>query len=101
MNFMEKQLININAGLDSIAKIYLEKKIDSEFKIEIIGVLDDKNRINLHRYKLLDGTYAEEYLQYFTELDYDQCIYFLGLKTNKRYFKWPSEKIIKKLKKKL
>lgn len=101
MNFMEKQLIDINAGLDSIAEIYLKKKIDEEYKCRVIGVTGELNQINLHRYRLIDGSYAEEYLQYFAKSEYEQFIYFLGLKTSKKYFKWPAEKIIKKLRKKI
>lgn len=98
---MEKQLTNYSAGLDSIAEIYLEKRIDNDHETELIYVFNDLNPVPLYRYKLIDGTFAEEYLQYFAESEHEQIIYFLGLKTEKRFFRWPAEKIIKKLKKKI
>ena len=54
--------------------------------------------IKLNRYELKDGTFAYEYLQMIMENNNGQKLYFLGLKTDKRFFDWPAEKILKKVK---
>lgn len=95
-----KQLININVGLDKIAKIYVEQKgiIDSE--PVVYDRCGTNKTIKLYRYRLKDGSTAEEYLQIFMENKSGQKLYFLGLRTSKRDFDWPSAKILKLLNKK-
>lgn len=94
-----KYLLDINVGLDKIAKFFLEKNLDKssdKFVYESIGILKS---IPLHWYNLKDGTIAEEYPQFVTENEFGQSIVFLGLKTQKKRFEWSGEKIINKLEK--
>lgn len=90
---------NINVGLDEIAKTYLKIKIDPEFKPLLVSSAGSLKSIKLHRYKLKDGTYAEEFLQLILENKNGQNLYFIGLKRNSKTFVWSGEKINKKLKK--
>lgn len=92
-----KHLVNINVGIDSIAKTYLKVKENRDHEPIVYGSTGTLNSIKLHRYKLKDGTEAEEYLQIVIPNSNGQNIYFLALKTEKRNFEWPSEKIRKKL----
>lgn len=93
-----KKFKTINFGLDRIANIFLKINIDLNFKPVILDRCGAINSIELKSYVLKDGSKAKEYVQYAYRNEEDQVIYFIGLKTNKRYFDWPSEKITKKLK---
>jgi hypothetical protein len=89
-----KQLININVGLDKIAKIYVEREKDRDSGPEIYERCGTNNSIRLNKYKLKDGTMAYEFLQIIIDNKIGQKLYFLGLRTSKREFGWPPEKIL-------
>lgn len=89
---------NLNMGLDSIAKTYIKQKADPSVDPVVYGRTGNLNSIKLNRYELKDGTFAYEYLQMILENNIGQSIYFLGLKTDKRSFDWPAEKMLKKTK---
>lgn len=93
-----KSIKNINYGLDSIANTYLKKNIDPERKPTVCARLGTNKSIELYKYKMKNGTSAEEYLQFQYRNDDGQSFYFIGLKTSKRYMEWPHEKVTKKLK---
>jgi hypothetical protein len=92
-----KNIVNINVGLDSTAKAYIKTKKDSEVNPVVIGNVGSTNSIKLLRYKMKDGTVAEEYVQMIMTCNGGQTLYFLALKINERYLNWPSKKIIKKV----
>jgi hypothetical protein len=89
---------NLNMGLDTIAKTYIKLKADPNVEPVICGRTGNLKSIKLNRYELKDGTFAYEYLQMIMENNNGQKLYFLGLKTDKRFFDWPAEKILKKAK---
>ena len=89
---------NLNMGLDTIAKTYIKQKADPDVEPIICGRTGNLNSIKLNRYELKDGTFAYEYLQMVLENNKGQSLYFLGLKTEKRNFDWPAEKMLKKVK---
>ena len=93
-------IINVNMGLESYAKYYLETQISDNSKSVVYSRTGPLKEINLYRHKLKNGTYAEEFLQYFAESNYGQTIFFIGLHTHKKDIVWPSKKIIKVLKEK-
>jgi hypothetical protein len=92
-------LKNINVGIDSIAKIYIKKKKNIEEDPVVYAATGDIKSIKLHRYKLKDGSIAEEYVQMILTNEDGQSLYFLALNTEKKTFQWPAEKILKKLNK--
>lgn len=85
-------------GLDTIAKTYIKQKADPNVEPIVCGRTGNLNSIKLNRYELKDGTFAYEYLQMILENSKGQNLYFLGLKTEKRTFDWPAEKMLKKAK---
>lgn len=85
-------------GLDTIAKTYIKQKADPDVEPIICGRTGNLNSIKLNRYELKDGTFAYEYLQMVLKNNKGQSVYFLGLKTDKRSFDWPAEKMLKKTK---
>jgi hypothetical protein len=89
---------NLNMGLDTIAKTYIKLKADPNVEPVICGRTGNLKSIKLNRYELKDGTFAYEYLQMILENNNGQKLYFLGLKTDKRSFDWPAEKMLKKVK---
>ena len=89
---------NLNMGLDTIAKTYIKLKADTNVEPVICGRTGNLKSIKLNRYELKDGTFAYEYLQMVLENNNGQKLYFLGLKTDKRSFDWPAEKMLKKIK---
>jgi hypothetical protein len=89
----------VNLGLDTIAKAYLKRNLDPEKKPIIYDRKGPTKSIKLHRYKMKDGSTSEEYIQFLHMNEHEnQTVYFIGLKTNKRYMEWPTEKVSKKLK---
>jgi len=90
-------LENVNVGIDSIAKIYIDKKKNPEEDPIVYAATGDIKSIKLHRYKLKDGSIAEECVQMILTNEEGQSLYFLALNTEKKTFQWPAEKILKKL----
>jgi hypothetical protein len=90
-------ITNINLGLDSIAKAYIKNKVDPDVEPVVIANAGAINSIKLFKYKLIDGSVAEEFIQIILPSNKGQTLYFLALKTEKRLFNWPSEKILKKV----
>lgn len=93
------QITNINVGIDSIARTYIELNKDPESEPVIVANAGTTNSIKLFCYKLKDGSNAEEYIQMILPSNNGQNLYFLALKTKKRAFTWPSAKILKKISK--
>jgi hypothetical protein len=85
-------------GLDSVAKTFLKLRSDQSVEPIVYDRAGKYKSIKLNRYKLMDGTFAYEYLQMILENNNGQKLYFLGLKTDKRSFDWPAEKMLKKVK---
>ena len=92
-----KNFKTINLGLDEMAQIYIDVNADKEKKPVIINRLGILKSIELKQYKLKDGTIAQEYVQFAHVTEIDQTVYFIGLRTKKRNFDWPTEKINKKI----
>lgn len=92
-----KNIKNINLGLSSIAKAYIKNKVDPDVEPIVIANSGAINSIKLYQYKLKDGSLAEEFVQIILPSNKGQTLYFLALKTEKRFFNWPSEKILKKI----
>lgn len=90
-------ITNINLGLYSIAKTYIKKKVDPDVEPVVISNAGAINSIKLFKYKLIDGSVAEELIQIILPTNKGQNLYFLALKTEKRLFNWPSDKILKKV----
>lgn len=101
-------LININQGIDSIAKSYLAvhskgvtfkmdygKKHFPDSKVyDRFGTIPS---IELKRYPLKDGTYAEEFVQAVMKTWDGRRIHFLGLRTGEKFLIWPFTKIRSKM----
>ena len=90
----------INLGLDKIARLYLDNKLDRNHAPIVISRIGVLKNVKIHRYKLRDGSIAEEFLQFCQRDDNGCCTYFLGLKVGNKFMQWPYEKIKKKLIKK-
>lgn len=91
---------NVNAGLDQIAKIFLDKNSDKNLKPIVYATAGPINSIKLHIYKMSDGSEAKEYLQMIMENDDGQNVHFLGLATKKKNFIWPTDKMLRRVKEK-
>jgi len=96
-----RNVINVNMGLDSVAKTFLKLRSDQSVEPIVYDRAGKYKSIKLNRYKLMDGTHAYEYLQMMLENKTGQILYFIGLKVNKRSFEWPTSKMLKKVKKTL
>lgn len=96
-----KNLDNINVGIDSIAKHYIKANKNSEADPIVYNTTGAINSIKLHRYKLKDGSTAEEYVQMIMTNNEGQTLYFLALNTENKTFEWPASKILKELNKNL
>ena len=96
-----RNVINVNMGLDSVAKTFLKLRSDQSVEPIVYNRAGKYKSIKLNRYKLLDGTHAYEYLQMMLKNETGQILYFIGLRLNKKSFEWPTSKMLKKVKKNL
>ena len=96
-----RNVINVNMGLDSVAKTFLKLRSDQSVEPIVYNRAGKYKSIKLNRYKLLDGTHAYEYLQMMLENETGQILYFIGLRLKKKSFEWPTSKMLKKVKKTL
>lgn len=89
--------VNVSAGIDLVGQLYLEKFIDKVSEKEVIEIIGGYKPIKIYRYKLKNGSYANEYLQFISESVHGQIIHFIGLKIGKRDFQWKTKKILNTL----
>ena len=78
-----RNVINVNMGLDSVAKTFLKLRSDQSVEPIVYNRAGKYKSIKLNRYKLLDGTHAYEYLQMMLENETGQILYFIGLRLKK------------------
>ncbi len=103
-----KKRISINMGIDSMANSFLA--VNSEgvtFQMSHGKKHFPENTvysrtgripcIELRRYPLKDGTFAEEFVQAAVRLQDGRILYFLGLNAKDRTMIWPSSKIRSKI----
>lgn len=103
-----KKRININMGIDSMAKSFLS--VNSEgvtFRMStgkkhfpnstVYSRVGQIPSIELKRYNLKGGTFADEFVQASFTLDDGRVVYFLGLNANGKIMIWPSSKIRSKI----
>ena len=102
------QLININMGIDSMAKSFLtvhSKGVTFEMKrgkkhfpdSEVYSRVGEIPSVELRRYPLKDGTFAEEFVQAAMKIEDGRRLYFLGLRAHDKNMIWPSSKIRSKI----
>lgn len=107
-----KKLVNINMGIDSMAKSYLamhgkgvtfhmdygKKHFPDSETYSRVGQIPS---VELKRYPLKEGGFAEEFVQAIMKTHDGRRIYFLGLNVNGTNKIWPTSKIREKLKKEI
>lgn len=101
-------LVNINMGIDSMAKSYLavhskgvtfrmdygKKHFPESVVYDRFGTIPS---IELRRYELKDGTFADEFVQAVMKTGEGKRIHFLGLRAHGKFLIWPSSKIRAKI----
>lgn len=102
------KLLNINMGIDSMAKSYLAVhakgvtfRMDYGKKSfpdsEVYFRTSTTKSVELKRYPLKDGSYAEEFVQAIIKCKDGQKFFFLGLSAHGKIIIWPTSKIREKL----
>ena len=105
-----KKTVNINMGIDSMAKNYLavnakgvtfrmdygKKSFPDSETYSRVGQVPS---VELKRYPLNDGGFAEEFVQAIMKTNDGRRIYFLGLSISGGVKIWPTSKIREKMKK--
>ena len=103
-----KRLININMGIDSTAKGYLALNAkgvtfmmdhgkESIPDSETYSRVGDIPSVELKRYPLKEGGYAEEFVQAIIKAEDGRRLYFLGLNSGGRTMIWPMSKLRTKI----
>lgn len=103
-----KELININMGIDSMAKSYLALKSEGvtfnmDYGKKHFPDSETYHRtgtvpsIELKRYPLKDGGFAEEFIQAVIKTNDGRRLHFLGLNVNGTNKIWPMSKMREKI----
>lgn len=100
--------VNVSLGIDSIARSYLAvhakgvtirmdygKKTFNES--EVYGRTSTTRAVELKRYPMKDGSYAEEFVQAVVKCQEGHMLHFIGLSVHDRTLIWPTAKISEKL----
>lgn len=104
-----KRKVNINVGVSSSAKEFLEQNAQKTIaskgsKTSVVPVkeLDRRfgnlNDICLHRYKLSNGSLAKEFVQCKLTVEEGATFVFIGLETESERFLWKTSKINEEIK---
>lgn len=102
------ELVNINMGIDSMAKSYLDMKSQGVTlnmnhgkkhfpENEVYHRVGNIPSIELKRYPLKDGTFAEEFVQAVIKTGDGRRLYFLGLNAGSKNIIWPLTKMRSKI----